>query len=663
MSPCSMHRPVEVAARRSPASRRGMPAMLLVGIALAIGCSDGSRSSSPPDATAGWPMFGGSLARTFFNASETGITRDTVAQLIPRWRFPTGAIVTAQPVLADVERSGEGRVRLLYVTSWDGNLYALRAADGSLAWSFRLKTHPGADYGYAASATVAELDGRQIVFAAANMTVYALDAATGDLVWSFDAGDGCTTCDRRDERNQVESSPAVFDGVVYFGMDVNEIRSGKGGLYAVDGRRGTLVWYFDPETAATCRPLADDAVRRFDGYHTATDLGLPDDFFATRPGCDFDRSAHGCGGIWMTVAIDPERRLLYADSANCDAFAQGAPGTPGVMPPYGEAVFSLTLDGDPAWVWQPRLVDDRDLDFGATPNLFEAEIGGTTREVVGVGGKDGTYYVLDRDGVNELTGRIEPYWQTNVVQGGGQGGLIGSAAIGEGRVVFSTAPGEDVFEPESPMVHALAMRDGAVQWQIPDTMASFAAASLVPGVVFTSGVLGQLFAWDSDSGAPLASFSVGGPLSGPPTILDGNLYVGAGSGARSGPPEFVGSISSWVSAPINAFCIAGSDGCPAEGRCNDANPCTRDALSGADCTHAPEADGTSCRIGANTGACSAGACVLGPHDCDDANACTRDFQTPASCRYESAPAGTACTTRGRAGTCRDGSCFVQVGSE
>ena len=51
------------------------------------------------------------------------------------------------------------------------------------------------------------------------------------------------------------------------------------------------------------------------------------------------------------------------------------------------------------------------------------------RDVVGIGGKDGTYYLLDRDGMNPLTGRIEPYWQTNVVPGGSQGGIIASAAV------------------------------------------------------------------------------------------------------------------------------------------------------------------------------------------------------------------------------------------
>ena len=69
-------------------------------------------------------------------------------------------------------------------------------------------------------------------------------------------------------------------------------------LCAVDARDGTLVWYFDVVTGATCRPDPGDDLRRFDGYHDAAELGLPDDFFTTREGCDFDRFGVRCGSVW-----------------------------------------------------------------------------------------------------------------------------------------------------------------------------------------------------------------------------------------------------------------------------------------------------------------------------------------------------------------------------
>jgi hypothetical protein len=48
---------------------------------------------------------------------------------------------------------------------------------------------------------------------------------------------------------------------------------------------------------------------------------------------------------------------------------------------------------------------------------------------VGIGGKDGTYYLLDR-----RTGQLR--WATRVVFGGGAGGFFGGAAF-DGHHIFS----------------------------------------------------------------------------------------------------------------------------------------------------------------------------------------------------------------------------------
>src|ERR671918_3191281 len=101
------------------------------------------------------------------------------------------------------------------------------------------------------------------------------------------------------------------------------------------------------------------------------------------------------------------------------------------MPPYDEAIVALHCNGTPAWRWRPREVDNNNLAFGAVPNLFKIKLGSRTRDVVGVGNKDGTYYVLDREGVNALTGvhwddpdpSTLPYWATKVVPGVEIGGI------------------------------------------------------------------------------------------------------------------------------------------------------------------------------------------------------------------------------------------------
>jgi polyvinyl alcohol dehydrogenase (cytochrome) len=642
---------------RSGITRIARAALLLVLPALAA-CSDATGTDpGPPSRADEWRSLGGSLARTYFNENESRITKDTAPELVTKWRFLTGGIITAQPIVAHADLPGEPGTQLVYVASWDGNFYALRARDGSLAWRFAFKPHPGASYPAVGSAAVEDVDGRRLVYIAGGMTMYCLDAASGEKIWEFDAGTGCETCDSSVERNEIESSAAVYDGLVYFGMDVND-GAGKGGFYAVDARTGTMRWFFDLASGSSCRPDAGDDVRRFDGYHSAAELGLPADFFATRAGCDFDRTPNTCGNVWSSATIDPERGLLYTASSNCDSDTD--PNTPlpsPIMPPYDEAVFALdTATGLPAWVWRPREVDPEDLSFGAVPNLFEIEYAGETREVIGVGNKDGNYYVLDRDGVNELTGRIEPYWATRVVQGGAIGGLIASAAVGEGKVLFSTAVGLDLDDPQLPAAWSLDAATGEVLWSSSEAGPSYSPTSAIPGVVFMGSLGGILHGYDSDTGERLVELNARGTLGSAPAVVDGSLYIGSGTGERGGNPTRIAYVVSLIPSPVSAFCVAGDDGCPGSETCGDGNACTIDTPSGTGCTSTNAANGTSCSIGALSGSCDAGRCILEGLVCQPVSQCTDPVNVGDSCRYQAKPDGTSCTSRGDSGECIAGNC-------
>jgi outer membrane protein assembly factor BamB len=559
--------------------------------------------------TVEWPAYGGGQSRTFFNAVETRITRNTVAGMRLKWQYLAGAIVTASPSVAFVEVPGEGRVKVVFVPSWDGHLYALRAANGSRLWSFAMKPHPGASYPYASSAEVAVVDGEQRVFVGGGMTVYSLSAATGALRWAFDAGTGCTNCTPRTERNQVESSPTVVGDLVVFGMDVNDSSPGKGGAFAVDASAGTLRWYFDLETGATCRPLASDAIRRFDGFHTTEELGLPDDFFATRPGCDFDRAWTECGNVWSSFAVDYDRGLLYTASSNCDTDDDpNTPAPPPPMPPYDEAVFALRFDGTPAWVWRPREVDNDDLSFGAVPNLFTTRIGGEVREVVGIGGKDGTYYVLDRDGVNAISGRVEPYWQTRVVPGGAIGGILASAAVGAGRILFTTAIGLSLNNPQRPAAHGLRQTDGTILWGNERAAPSYAPTTAVESITFMGTLFGGLVARDTDTGELLRTFTLLSPVASAAAIVDGEIFFGSGVGDRGGNPNGEAYRTSLSPSYISAYCLPDALDCP-ETQCDDGDVCTYDFHGAGGCESEPAPDGIPCRVGIQEGRCNAGTCL------------------------------------------------------
>lgn len=527
-----------------------------------------------PAAATGWPMYAGGPRRLFFNPAETRITAGNVAGLHVKWAFPTGAVVTASPAVVPLDLPGEGATAVVFIASWDNNLYALRARDGTALWHFSMVDQPGASFPAAASADVETIDGRPRVFIAGGERIYSIDAVTGREVWHFDAGTGCRIppgdCGFRNETNEVESSPIVAGGEVLFGMDINENAiDGKGGFYAVDVHDGHLLWYFDVEAGVTCRTLPGDDVRAFDGYHTESDLGLAPGFLATRPGCAFDRTADGCAGVWSSAAVDQGRGLLF--------FATSACGETENALPFEEAIVALRLDGTVAWRWKPRPIDDQDRDFGAVPNLFTISTGGASHDVVGEGGKDGTYYVLDRDGVNAATGvrwddvdpSALPYWRTNVVPGEGQGGIIATAAVDERarRVYFSTAPGPDIFNPTRPTVHALDADTGAVVWENTaevDADASFAPTSAIPGVVFAGKEVGAVLrAYDAGTGSNLVSVSLpmGFTLASAPAVVDGTVILGAGAGERSDDPTDEGNVAAHVPQNVTALCVAGTAGC------------------------------------------------------------------------------------------------------
>ena len=93
------------------------------------------------------------------------------------------------------------------------------------------------------------------------------------------------------------------------------------------------------------------------------------------------------------------------------------------LPPYHEAVIALeTKSGKVKWVFRPRKHDTCDFDFGATPNVINL---GTNR-YVGIGGKDGTYYLLHRLTDNPQ-GQVA--WAKNVVFGGAGRGLLRSCSL------------------------------------------------------------------------------------------------------------------------------------------------------------------------------------------------------------------------------------------
>ena len=482
-----------------------------------------------------WPMYGHDLQHTF-SKPDSPINPNNVSNLEHVWSFSTGDAVSASPSIVK---------GIVYVGAWDGFFYALDAHDGSLVWKFQVDCQntvapvppqclaPGqtppdrffTDGGLITSSAAVVSDR---VYFAAGKTFYSLNARDGALLWKR------VICGNPDDPNcvsdvkdptQIFSSPAVFDGSVFIGWTAGAVGY-RGGFMALDAETGEIRWRFEVD------PLLDAR-----GVPVLTD---------GRVAGGINR---GCGTVWSSAAIDVDNNLVFFGTGDCNN---------DVAPPYHDAVIALeTKTGQIRWAFRPPENGKHlcDVDFGASPNVIDS--GG--RQFVGIGGKDGTYYVLDRLTHNPSGSLV---WSKNVVFGGSSGGFIGTAAF-DGWAIFSatsigdgnpfaqtglcTSDPRDTFIQE-PSMHALKENDGTILWeQIQNHSA--APTSLVNGVAF-SGLIGiglltnpdpstgadlpALNAYDTRTGALLWSYRMPGSVNSGATPVGDMVFVGSGNSTDGG---------------------------------------------------------------------------------------------------------------------------------
>ena len=156
-----------------------------------------------------WPQFHATAGRVGLNSSETKLSTKTVGSLRLKWRAWTrstsGSSGSAPAVVNGT----------IYVGSDDGNVYALRASDGSVVWKYKT--------GGAVDSSPAVVSG--IVYVGSgDGKIYALDASTGARIWSYTTGAKITT-----------AAALVVNNTVYMG-------SYDGTFYALNASNGSLVW-------------------------------------------------------------------------------------------------------------------------------------------------------------------------------------------------------------------------------------------------------------------------------------------------------------------------------------------------------------------------------------------------------------------------------------
>ena len=149
----------------------------------------------------------------------------------------TGSPLIVGDLLYTVTSNGvdEGHVNI--PSPFSPNFIAMDKNTGELVWE-SLVVGENVLHGSWTNPAYAEVNGRgQVIFPGGNGVLYSLDAASGDLVWEFDLNpaDSEWILGGRGTRNNVLSTPVVYDNKVYIGVGQDpEHGEAPGHFYAID---------------------------------------------------------------------------------------------------------------------------------------------------------------------------------------------------------------------------------------------------------------------------------------------------------------------------------------------------------------------------------------------------------------------------------------------
>jgi alcohol dehydrogenase (cytochrome c) len=287
------------------------------------------------------------------------INAGNVKNLRPAWIFQYGGIgLQASPALYSFEAAPIVVDGVMYVSGWEGYVWALDAASGQLLWLYQhaIPLDTPLCCGNV-NRGVAVAKGKVFV-ATANGHLVALDATNGKAIWNK------TWCDVRSGESAT-MAPLVVKNLVLVGS--------SGGEYGVRGHIDAFE--------------VDTGMRMWRRY-TVPKPGEPGS--ETWSGKD-DAWARGGGTAWITGTYDPDLDLVYWGTGN------PGPGFDGEVRRgtnlYTSSVIALDPDdGTIRWhyQWTPHDVWDYD---GVNENIL-FEQGG--RKLLAHFDRNGYLFILDR---------------------------------------------------------------------------------------------------------------------------------------------------------------------------------------------------------------------------------------------------------------------------
>jgi outer membrane protein assembly factor BamB len=188
-------------------------------------------------------------------------------------------------------------------TYYNGHLYvgntAFDASNGAKLWEFPL-------FCVNLLSTPAVYDG-YVYFGAGDRNVYCLNAQTGTKVWNYSTGSGITT------------SPAIANNRVFIG-------STNGNLYAFDAKTGAKLWNYSIERHAVTSSISSSPAVAQDVVYVVSNNGnlYAFDVFSGEKLWNLTISTSELGVIPMSVSPVISNGVIYIGSNNRTLYALGS---------------------------------------------------------------------------------------------------------------------------------------------------------------------------------------------------------------------------------------------------------------------------------------------------------------------------------------------------
>lgn len=442
----------------------------------------------PAFATTGpdWAAYLNGPDHTSYQPTATSITPSGVAALSMRWRFrPDARTVTGQPP-PRFQSSPTVANGVVYIGNGTGMFYAVDESAGSVIWKrqFPWVTKTTCDaHGFVSTATVANdpTTGLPTVYVAApDGYLYALNAADGSTVWRSVVAIPSTTVNDY----FTWGSPTVANGKVYMGI------------------------------SSQCdAPLVQGGLRAYDqatGDNFATYFTVP----ASNPG----------GSIWSSAAVDSSG-AVYVTTGN-----QPKKGM------VGDTYSIVKLDGTTLnklarFVVPKAALSGSDDDFGGSPTLFTANVGGVSTPMVGACNKNGTYYAVRQSDLQLVWSRqLSVAFPNDKGAGPGQ---CDAAATWDGHYLYEGSNSTTVGGTTYPgSVRALDPATGAVVWETGLPSQVIGSTTLDGGGVLAAPLMGTASAngvalLDASTGSVLRTLNTSSQYFATPIWVDSHLVLAA----------------------------------------------------------------------------------------------------------------------------------------